>query len=115
MDSNSKNSLLKKKCIPCEGGIPPLSPKEFEVFLPSVPSWSVESDRKIEKIFKFETFKDALAFVNKVGEIAESENHHPDIFLFGWNKVKLSLMTHAVDGLTENDFIVAAKVDALGF
>lgn len=86
---------------------------EYEPLLKQVKDWEVVEEVKIVKQFKFKNFKEALAFVNKVGELAESENHHPNIFLYGWSKVKITLTTHALKGLSENDFILAAKIDAL--
>ncbi|MCI0566251.1 4a-hydroxytetrahydrobiopterin dehydratase [bacterium] len=104
-------TLSNKKCVPCEGGVPPLARGEIEELKKETPEWRVIDNAKIEREWKFADFALALAFVNKVGEIAESENHHPDILLFGWNKVRLSLSTHAIGGLSENDFILAAKID----
>lgn len=107
-------NLLQQKCVPCEGGEEPLKKSEFEVYLTQVSDWAVVYDDKaIERDFKFKNFKEALVFVNKVGEIAESEGHHPDIYLHNWRKVKLTLSTHAIKGLSVNDFILAAKVDKL--
>ena len=91
----------------------PLTRAQFEKYLPQVPSWTVVEDKKIEKDFKFKDFKEALSFVNRVGAIAEKENHHPDINLHNWNKVKITLSTHAIKGLSDNDFIMAAKIDLL--
>jgi len=105
--------LTAKKCKACEGWMKPMTRKEFEQYLTVVKDWIVIEEKKIEKDYKFKNFKEALAFVNKVGEIAESENHHPNIFLYGWNKVKLTLTTHAIKGLSQNDFIMAAKINAL--
>ena len=105
--------LKHKKCVPCEGGIAPLKPDEYEAFLrQKLTGWVAIDAKKIEKEYKFKNFKEALAFINKVGVIAEDEGHHPDILLHGWNKVKLSLFTHAIGGLSENDFILASKIDA---
>ena len=103
--------LTEKKCAPCEGGVDPLTRTEFEPYLEQVDRWTVVDDKVIEREFEFKDFAQALAFVNKVGEIAEDEGHHPDIFIHGWNKVKISLWTHAINGLSINDFIVATKVD----
>ena len=91
----------------------PLTRAQFEKYLPQVPTWTVVEDKRIEKESKFKDFKEALAFVNKVGVIAESENHHPDINLHNWNKVKITLSTHAIKGLSDNDFIMAAKIETL--
>ena len=106
--------LTDKKCVACEGGIPPLTEAEISTFKPQVPAWRLSSDTKsISREFVFKDFKEALAFVNKVGALAEEEGHHPDINLFGFKNVLVTLSTHAIGGLSENDFIVAAKVDLL--
>jgi 4a-hydroxytetrahydrobiopterin dehydratase len=105
--------LLDKKCVPCEGGMPPLTPDEVQNLIKEIEGWSVVENKEIEKEFKFKNFKEALAFINKVGEIAEQEGHHPDINLHNWNKVTFSLSTHVIKGLSENDFILAAKIDNL--
>lgn len=105
--------LTAKKCTACEGGIPLLSGVALEPYLKEVGvKWEVVGGKKIRKEFAFSDFKSALAFVNKVGDIAESEGHHPDIQL-GWGRVVVELWTHAIGGLSENDFIVAAKIDAI--
>lgn len=104
------SNLINKKCVPCEGGMPPLTAEEIEKYLPEVPDWEVLDNKKIQREFKFKDFKEAMAFVNKVADLAESEGHHPDIHLHNWNKVRLELSTHAIGGLSENDFILAAKV-----
>lgn len=104
--------LTKKKCVPCEGGVPPLEGDAVALHLKAVPQWKQDGD-KIVRDFKFKDFVENMAFVNKVAEVAEAEGHHPDLFIHGWNKLTVTLWTHAVGGLTENDFIVAAKVDAL--
>lgn len=105
-------SLLLQKCVPCEGGTKPLTKSEFQQYLDAVNDWSVvNNDLAIEKNFKFKDFKEALTFINQVGEIAESEGHHPDIYLHNWNKVKITLSTHAIGGLSINDFILAAKIE----
>lgn len=106
--------LLNKKCVPCEGGVAPLGEAEAHKYMAEVLGWDlVEAGKKIEKNFKFKDFTAALKFVNQVGELAEAEGHHPDIKLHHWNQVSLSLSTHAIGGLSENDFILAAKVDRL--
>lgn len=106
--------LARKKCVPCEGGEKPFMRSEAEHYLKQVDNWNLIKDKtfKIQKNFKFKNFKEALEFVNKVGEIAESEGHHPDIS-FGWGRVKITLFTHALNGLSENDFILAAKIDKI--
>ncbi len=98
-------------CVPCEGGTPPLSKKEAEEFLSLVPNWQLAGN-KIDRLFVFKNFKQAMTFVNKVAVLAEKEGHHPDIAIHG-NKVNLVLWTHAVGGLSENDFILASKINAL--
>lgn len=105
-------NLAQKKCLSCEGGVKPLKGKTLEQYLKEVKGWNVIQEHHIEKEFKFKDFKTALAFVNKVGRLAEKEGHHPDIFL-AWGKVKITLWTHAINGLSENDFIVAKKIDLL--
>ncbi len=103
--------LVNKKCKPCEGGIQPLSSSESQTFLKEMNQWSLLEDKKIQKDYKFKNFKEAMNFVNKISEIAEEEGHHPDIYLHNWNKVTVTLSTHSIGGLSENDFIVAAKID----
>ncbi len=105
--------LAQKKCEPCEGGVAPLTPPQFGNYLDQVPEWSVVDNKMIERLYKFKDFAQALEFVNNVGAIAEGEGHHPDIFLHGWNKVKITLWTHAIGGLSLNDFIIAKKIDEI--
>lgn len=105
--------LLTKKCVPCEGGVPPFSNEEIEKYLIEIKGWRVVEEKKIEKSFAFKNFREAINFVNRVAALAEEENHHPDIWL-SYNKVRLELRTHAIGGLSENDFILAAKIDNLG-
>ncbi len=106
-------TLAEKHCVPCEGGAIPLSKKEAEILLKQLNGWTLSGDaRWISKEFKFKDFKEALAFTDKVGSIAEAEDHHPDIQL-SWGKVVVELTTHAIKGLSENDFILAAKIDAM--
>ena len=106
-------ALGEKKCVPCEGGVSGLSSDQVRAMLVQVPGWSVTSEGKaIQRRFSFKNFKLALAFVNKVGEVAESEGHHPDIS-FGWGYVDCMLTTHAIKSLHENDFIVASKINTI--
>lgn len=105
-------ALSEKHCVPCRGGVPPLQRDEIEGLLAQVSGWRAVEDHHIEKSFTFRDFKEALAFTNRVGEVAESEGHHPDIHL-AWGKVRIEIWTHKIDGLTESDFILAAKIDAL--
>ncbi|MBN1213477.1 MAG: 4a-hydroxytetrahydrobiopterin dehydratase [candidate division Zixibacteria bacterium] len=109
------SSLIEKKCEPCEGGVPALARGDFESYLEQIDDWTVIDEKQIEKEFSFKNFAEALKFVNVVGEIAEDENHHPDILLHSWNKVTIKLWTHAICGLSLNDFIVAAKIDHITF
>ena len=105
--------LAEKKCVACEGGIPPLTKVEIQNYLKQVSSeWKLSGIRIVREL-KFKNFKEALVFVNKVGDIAEKEGHHPDIHIERWNQVRIELYTHAINGLHENDFIVAAKIDKL--
>ena len=110
---NLKCDLKGKKCVPCEGGIPPLTQEQIQPYLSQVPNWRVENGKVMFRDFKFKDFSQALAFINKVGTIAEAEGHHPDINLHDWNQVKFTLSTHAIGGLSENDFILAYNIDSL--
>ena len=106
--------LIEKKCVPCEGGVSPFKKEEIQEYLGQLRSeWEARDEKKIHKQFSFKNFKEALAFINKVGDIAESEGHHPDIRLFDYKNVEIELSTHAVGGLSENDFILAAKIEQL--
>ena len=102
--------LSQKDCVPCRGGIPPLTAEQIQPLAAQVTQWFVINNHHIEKEFKFPDFKTALAFTNKVGDIAEQQGHHPDILL-AWGKVGVKIWTHKIDGLTESDFILAAKID----
>lgn len=105
--------LLSKKCIPCSIGSEPLKKEEIEeYFMDLKEGWAVIEDKYIEKTYKFKDFKGALDFTNQIGELAEKEGHHPDIFL-SWGKVVIKLWTHKIKGLHENDFVLAAKIDEL--
>ena len=107
-------NLTEKQCVPCEGGVPPLESDEVEELLTEVRGWELlkGSPPKIQKEFKFDDFEAAMSFVNDLAELAENEGHHPDIEI-SYNLVTLQLYTHAIDGLHENDFILAAKIDDL--
>jgi len=104
------DALADKKCVPCRGGAPPLKDKELKKLHSSIPEWQVVNEHHLHREFRFPDFKQALDFVNRVGSIAEQEGHHPDILL-AWGKVGITLWTHTIDGLTESDFILAAKID----
>jgi len=102
--------LAEKTCVPCRGGVPPLNADETKQLAAQVNNWNVVNNHHIEKEFRFSDFKTALDFVNRVGTIAEEQGHHPDIFL-AWGKARVTIWTHKIDGLTESDFILAAKID----
>lgn len=104
--------LADKKCVPCRGGVPPLIGSELDTLHKDVPSWKVVNEHHLHREYRFPDFKQALDFVNRVGAVAEEEGHHPDIFL-AWGKVEVTLWTHKINGLTESDFIMAAKIDRL--
>ncbi len=103
--------LASRTCKPCEGDTPALRGEELRKLYSQLEGWTLVSEHHIEKEYRFPDFREALAFVNRLGEIAEQEGHHPDIFLT-WGKVQVTLWTHSVGGLSENDFILAAKADA---
>lgn len=106
--------LTQKVCRACEGHEKPLDEKQIAPYLDQVPKWKVINDNKeIEREFEFEDFKEAIDFINKVATLAETEGHHPDLLLHNYKKVKITLSTHAIKGLSENDFIEAAKIDKL--
>ncbi len=108
------NDLLKKKCVPCEGGVIPFNISEIHKYQKKVDGWDVIKNNKgvffLEKKFKFKNFLESQNFVNLVGKISEEEGHHPDLS-FGWGYAKVTITTHAIEGLSENDFILAAKID----
>ncbi|MBI2026551.1 MAG: 4a-hydroxytetrahydrobiopterin dehydratase [Deltaproteobacteria bacterium] len=107
------SELAQKKCIPCRGGVPPLKGESLsKIYQELQNQWQVINDHHLEKEFKFKDFKQARDFTVKMGQLAEQEWHHPDIYL-AWGLVKVTLWTHKIDGLSESDFIFAAKVDQL--
>lgn len=105
------NDLVKKHCVPCENGEGKLDINKIKEYMPLVEDWFLVGDT-IRKDYKFKNFKESMSFVNKVAEIAEAEGHHPDLSIF-YDKVNVSLTTHAAKGLTENDFVMAAKINAI--
>ena len=106
-------NLAQKTCTPCQGGIPPLSAEEASRYSAQAPEWQLLDDsRRIERSYRFKNFREAFEFVKRVGELAEEEGHHPDIS-FGWGSATISLQTKKIQGLHENDFIMAAKIDCL--
>ena len=114
MSIQTADELRGAKCKPCEGGIPKLTPAEAERQLAELDGWRLnEGGTRISKKWKCRNFVEALRFFNEVGEIAEQEQHHPDLHLTGYNQVAIEISTHAIQGLSENDFILAAKIDAL--
>jgi 4a-hydroxytetrahydrobiopterin dehydratase len=105
-------SLAEKHCVPCRGGMPPLKGGEVEKLAGELPGWQVVNEHHLRKTFTFPDFKSALEFVNRAGAVAEEEGHHPDLCL-SWGKVDVTTWTHKIDGLSESDFILAAKIDRL--
>ncbi len=104
--------LVDKQCVPCRGGVPPLKGPALAELQKQVQEWTVAEEHHLAKTFKFPDFRKALEFTNRVGELAEEQGHHPDLLL-AWGKVEVTLWTHAVNGLSESDFIMAAKIDRL--
>jgi 4a-hydroxytetrahydrobiopterin dehydratase len=109
---STMSDLAAKTCVPCRGGVPPLKGEELSVLQKQVDAWNIIEEHHITKTFKFPDFRGALKFVNRVGELAEEQGHHPDILL-AWGKVDITTWTHKINGLTESDFILAAKIDQL--
>jgi 4a-hydroxytetrahydrobiopterin dehydratase len=113
-EATGQPALTGKHCVPCEGGLPKLSPVLVGTYLVQVPGWKLSADaRRIRREWRVKDFVTALDFFNRVGRIAEEEGHHPDLQLTGYRQVAIELSTHAAGGLTENDFILAAKIDTL--
>ena len=110
------SDLINKKCVPCEGGVLPFDISKIHEYQKKVDGWEViKNDKKIyflQKIFKFKNFTDSQNFINKVAQISENEDHHPDLS-FGWGYAEIKITTHAIEGLSENDFILAAKIDQI--
>jgi 4a-hydroxytetrahydrobiopterin dehydratase len=104
--------LAQRRCIPCEAGVPPLRSPRVEELLGELDGWALDGDR-IRRHFRFRDFAAAMRFVNAVAQVAEGEGHHPDMLIHDWNAVDVSIWTHAIGGLSENDFILAAKIDGL--
>jgi 4a-hydroxytetrahydrobiopterin dehydratase len=106
--------LTARKCRSCEGGVPPLTPDQVRDLLRQVPDWKLSTDgKRIRREWRVKDFVTGLDFFNRIGELAEAEDHHPDLHLVGYRNVAVELWTHAIDGLSENDFILAAKIDRL--
>jgi 4a-hydroxytetrahydrobiopterin dehydratase len=104
------SDLADKTCVPCRGDVPPLRGKELEELERQLPDWEVVEGHHLRREFRFRNFREALDFVNRVGELAEEQGHHPDVE-FGWGRAAITIFTHKIDGLTESDFVLAAKVD----
>lgn len=105
-------NLSEKHCVPCRGGVPPLGGEELEQMKAQVPGWEVVNGHHLHRTYDFPDFRTALDFVNRVGAVAEQEGHHPDLYL-AWGKVGVKIWTHKIDGLTESDFVLAAKIESL--
>ncbi len=106
------SELASRTCVPCKGGTPPLEGAELDALRRQVPEWEVVEGHHLRRAFRFKNFREALRFVDRVGELAEEQGHHPDIS-FGWGYAEVAVWTHKIDGLTESDFVFAAKVDTL--
>jgi 4a-hydroxytetrahydrobiopterin dehydratase len=106
------SDLASKTCVPCRGGTPPLKGEELDDLWRQIPGWEVVEEHHLRRRFRFKNFREALDFVNKVGELAEEQGHHPDV-RFGWGYAEVTVYTHKIDGLTESDFILAAKISEL--
>jgi 4a-hydroxytetrahydrobiopterin dehydratase len=106
------SDLASKTCVPCRGGTPPLKGEELDDLRRQVPEWEVVEEHHLRRRFRFKNFREALDFVNRVGELAEEQGHHPDVS-FGWGYAEITVFTHKIDGLTESDFIFAAKTNTL--
>jgi len=102
--------LASRECVPCRGGVPPLKGEEITKLLTQVDDWEVVNEHHLKKEFRFSNFRESQDFVNRVGDLAEGQGHHPDI-CFGWGRAEITIWTHKIDGLTESDFILAAKID----
>ncbi len=106
------SELASRECVPCRGGVPPLKGEPLAALLAQLQGWEVINEHHLKKEYRVKDFREALAFVNRVGELAEEQGHHPDL-CFGWGRVEITIWTHKIDGLTESDFILAAKIDEL--
>jgi 4a-hydroxytetrahydrobiopterin dehydratase len=116
MSTQTAEGLTRKKCVPCEGGIPALTKAEVDELLKSLPGWHVVRDgQRIRREWKAKNFLAGIDFFNKVAALAEEEGHHPDLHLEGYRNVAVEIWTHAIGGLSENDFILAAKIDQIPF
>ena len=106
------SELAQRECVPCRGGVPPMKGEDIRQLPEQLPGWDVINDHHLRREYRFKNFRETLDFVNTVGELAENQGHHPDI-CFGWGKAEITIWTHKIDGLTESDFVLAAKIDKL--
>ena len=106
------SELAERQCVPCRGGVPPMKGDEITEMSSQLPDWQVVNEHHLRRNYRFKDFRETLDFVNRVGELAEEQGHHPDI-CFGWGKADITIWTHKIDGLTESDFVLAAKIDKL--
>jgi 4a-hydroxytetrahydrobiopterin dehydratase len=106
------SELADRECVPCRGGVPPMGAEEIQKLLGQLAGWETVGEHHLRKQYKFKNFREALDFVNRVGELAEEQGHHPDI-CFGWGQAEITIWTHKINGLTESDFVLAAKIDKL--
>ena len=114
MATVTESELSKKHCVPCEGGIPPLSAEQVKQHLAALPDWKLTADgKRIRREWRVKDFMAGLDFFNMVGRVAEEEDHHPDLHLVGYRNLAIEIWTHAINGVSENDFILAAKIDRL--
>lgn len=104
--------LAERQCVPCRGGVPPLAGEEIEKLLAQLEGWQVTNEHHLHKTYRSRDFRESLQFVNRIGELAEAQGHHPDL-CFGWGKTEVTIWTHKIDGLTESDFVLAARIDKL--
>ncbi len=113
-ETQTAQQLSQKRCLPCEGGVPKLTTSEINAQLPEVPGWDhLAGPDRLQKKWTFKNFQAAMTFVNRAGQIAEDDNHHPDLHITSYKHVMIEIYTHAINGLSENDFILAAKIDQL--
>ena len=106
------SELAERECVPCRGGVPPMKGEQSKEMSAQLPNWQVVNEHHLQRSHRFKDFRETLDFVNRVGELAEEQGHHPDI-CFGWGKADITIWTHKIDGLTESDFVLAAKIDKL--
>ena len=106
------NELAERQCVPCGKGTPPLSEEAAREYMPAVPAWELREVKSIRRRFRFRVFRETMAFVNQIADVAEAEGHHPDLYI-SYNRLRVDLTTHAIGGLSDNDFILAAKIDRI--